>query len=82
MQKTQLAGHGLQFEGAAFEMVGGQPQRVRWQGTGGTGFALCSCGEASPVLTSGGARKRWHRDHKVAVEAACPIGRSAPSPAR
>lgn len=35
--------------------------------TAGTGHALCSCGELSPELASGGARRSWFKEHKSAA---------------
>lgn len=70
---TRVAGHTLRNEGAAFEMWTAFPQgearpiRVRWNGTSGIGFALCSCGARSPILNSANLRKAWHRNHKTEV---------------
>lgn len=64
MHKGPLRGHGLFFEGAAFDERG---RRVRTQGTGGTGHALCQCGATSDTLTSGGQRQEWHREHKTEI---------------
>ncbi|MFS0715509.1 hypothetical protein ABC337_04815 [Arthrobacter sp. 1P04PC] len=63
---TRLAGHELHGEGAAHDKRGA---RI-YQGTGGWGFALCSCGSKSDYLTSGNARKQWHRDHKDKIRTA------------
>jgi hypothetical protein len=54
-----LRRHTLLFEGRCID-------GFRW-GVGGEGPAGCSCGERSPVLPSGAARKRWHRRHKAAI---------------
>lgn len=55
-----LKRHTLLFEGRPITAS------FAW-GVGGSGPARCSCGETSPVLTSGADRKRWHRRHKAAV---------------
>ena len=68
-RNTLLDGHWLWWEGAPHDHRGG---RIGWNGTGGVGSAKCSCGELSPVLPSGAARKRWHREHKAALAAATP----------
>ena len=60
-QPNFLSGHTLWFEGAPHDA---ESKRIGWQVTGGTGSARCSCGELSPVLTSGQQRKAWHREHK------------------
>lgn len=68
-KSTQLAGHGLQAEGMPYVR---DPRTGTWVGTCMTweGHGLCSCGEASPVLPSNNARKRWHREvHKPEVRA-------------
>lgn len=59
----RVSGHTLRYEGAPIEKGGA------WT-TGGSGRAGCSCGAKSPVLDSGGKRKRWHREHKAEVLAA------------
>ncbi len=56
--------HGLWFEGAPHDDKG---HRIGWQGTSGVGRAVCRCGEMSPILPSGNARKAWHREHKRQV---------------
>lgn len=63
-----VPGHTLWVEGAPFELVDGKPRRIGWSGVGGVGAARCSCGTFSPVLPSGAARRRWHRDHKRQVQ--------------
>lgn len=63
MKATIVPGHGLQFEGRAYD------DDARWVLYGKTGRGLCSCGELSPVLPSIAARKRWHREHKAEVKA-------------
>ena len=70
-----VSGHGLQDEGAAFtsrqctEDVCHKAPTVRriGTGTGGAGHGLCACGALSEHLESGGARERWHREHKAAL---------------
>lgn len=64
MTSTQLRGHGLRAEGAAFTAAG--LRRYPGRG-GGPGHAKCACGARSPELPSQGARQRWHRDHKLAI---------------
>jgi hypothetical protein len=68
-KNTRVAGHELQSEGAAFTPNPGgrrfNPVRVSSNTVSGVGSAWCSCGKLSPVLTSGGARKKWHADHKA-----------------
>ena len=62
MKTNRLAGHTLPDEG-----------RVRGKGFRfvSDGVGLCSCGATSErMLTSDGARKRWHRQHKDEVRAA------------
>lgn len=71
---TRLPGHGLQSEGKPYERGGDEQDpwvRVGFGPHPGShiGVALCSCGEASPVLESDGQRKRWHREHKNQVRA-------------
>jgi hypothetical protein len=71
MRRTNLPGHALRSEGAAYYFYSeGKPERVWSFGTGRGGFALCECGETSPVLESAAARKRWHSAHKDAVRGA------------
>lgn len=61
---TQIPGHGLLGEGAAFDDNG---QRLHAH-TGNRGRAKCSCGALSEPLPSGYARRIWHRDvHKPSV---------------
>lgn len=55
----RVKGHGLRYEGAAFDEHGKYVGRGLREGRG-----KCSCGEFSPVLYSDSARKRWHREHK------------------
>jgi hypothetical protein len=66
---TRLAGHELLYEGAAHDSLGNRT-RLLYGGTSGEGRAKCSCGVLSKPLTSGRARKAWHRDHKADVLAA------------
>ncbi|PYY63638.1 hypothetical protein DEJ30_12045 [Curtobacterium sp. MCPF17_003] len=70
---TRVPGHELRSEGAAYRKGDRRGQHLRvtpgWT-TSGTGYALCSCGATSAVLTSGTKRKAWHRDHKNEVTAA------------
>lgn len=65
----RVPGHTLVYEGAPHVWNGRRYERaVRdgW-GVGGEGKGLCSCGATSKVLTTGAARKRWHREHREAV---------------
>lgn len=64
MTSRQVAGHALKHEGAPYEVVDDRPRRLF---STRVGMALCSCGTLSPVLQSGGQRKRWHREHKAKV---------------
>jgi hypothetical protein len=76
MRRTNIPGHALRSEGAAYECVAWAGTERRWQRVGygrgsHEGVALCECGETSPPLESDAARKRWHRDiHKPAVRGA------------
>ncbi|WP_159601603.1 hypothetical protein [Agromyces humi] len=63
---TRLAGHTLANEGAPFNDNGA---RIGYRGTSGEGRGKCSCGELSDVVASGGARRRWHADHKAEIAA-------------
>ena len=68
-KNTRLAGHELDGEGAAHDKRG-----IRiYRGTGGWGFAICSCGAKSEYLTSGNARKQWHRNHKQEIREAANV---------
>ncbi len=64
MAKSNLVpGHTLIGEGHAFG-----PEANRWaSGTGGKGYAKCSCGATSDVLDSANKRRQWHREHKLQV---------------
>ena len=63
-RNTRLSGHALWNEGRAFTQAPGG--RLNFADTR-TGIGVCECGEASPVLTSDSARKRWHAEHKANV---------------
>ena len=67
---TRLPGHELWSEGAPYRR--GDQAHVRcggWMlGTSGEGYAVCSCGATSEVLTSANKRKQWHRDHKQTIK--------------
>jgi hypothetical protein len=69
--QTALAGHGLLAEGKPFAHQDGTWIRAHGERTGA---GLCSCGEASPVLGTDAARRRWHNQHKE-WESGAPIGR-------
>lgn len=63
-KNTRLSGHTLQSEGSPFEWYDGG-EGARWvRSSTASGKARCSCGETSGVLSSTGARKRWHAAHK------------------
>jgi hypothetical protein len=71
MRRTNLPGHALRSEGAAYERNrDGDLARVHWNRTGGTGMAVCECGETSLVLESNRKRKAWHGRHKDQVRGA------------
>ena len=61
MRNTRVAGHALQAEGKPHEPNGEGGHMRAWRHAG---YALCSCGAASPELESDAARKRWHAVHK------------------
>jgi hypothetical protein len=66
---VRITGHTLAFEGAAHRWNGRRYERItlhRWS-VSGRGRALCSCGEVSPILETGNARKDWHRGHKLKI---------------
>lgn len=79
---TRLAGHSLLREGRAYHIdgcfecargrtdhvYGGHVTAVEY-GSMTQGHGRCSCGDASPCLDSGAARKRWHAEHKAEVRA-------------
>lgn len=69
MRRTNLPGHALQNEGAPYKRgeEGALYHAGRTLGTGGTGMAVCECGETSEVLESGGERRRWHIAHKEKI---------------
>ena len=58
--KTLVKGHTLLFEGDA---LGKSYSRC------GPGEGGCSCGARSDRLPSRAARKRWHKEHKVEMQA-------------
>ena len=63
MRRTALKGHALRSEGKPYAR--GSDEQEPWIRTGAwSGVALCECGETSPVLTTDGARRRWHAGHK------------------
>lgn len=74
----RVSGHTLAFEGAPYSSPecghGACTDESRvlrlhsmWGGVGGDGHGRCSCGAESDHLTSGAARKAWHREHKRQV---------------
>lgn len=76
MTSERVSGHTLRNEGAAFERRDGHHYRINVWSTFGDGYGLCSCGARSPILSSGGARKRWHREHKAEILASDAATRS------
>jgi hypothetical protein len=73
---TQVPGHGLLSEGAAYRCgqfscdhcAGrGGIVRVFNVGIGGQGHPRCACGWVGPWLASGAARRRAHNEHKKTV---------------
>lgn len=68
-KNTRVAGHELQFEGAAYVRTGNYYSRLLMASTGGRGVGKCSCGAVSEMLDSGNKRKQWHRGHKTAIQA-------------
>lgn len=58
----RVSGHTLLHEGDAYNEDG---KRKMYRPK--LGHGKCSCGEVSPLMSSNGARKRWHRLHKVAI---------------
>jgi hypothetical protein len=69
---TRLPGHGLLSEGKPHEQGGtsGRYERIFTAPFEKSGHGACSCGEASPVLESDSARRKWHRAHKDEIRAA------------
>ncbi len=65
MRRTSLRGHALQSEGKPYAPGETSPW-LRVYGSS-TGVALCECDETSPVLSSNGARQRWHAAHKEEI---------------
>lgn len=63
--------HSLRANGAPFNEDGTWVNPNNQKTTSGSGRALCSCGETSMVLSSGNARRDWHKGHKL-VEAMAP----------
>jgi hypothetical protein len=64
----RVPGHALDPQALARDEDGNpipmwkQPIRGR-----AAGRARCSCGEMSPVLDNGPARREWHQEHKLDV---------------
>lgn len=71
MRRTNLRGHALVNEGAAYE----RSDEGNWLKVYGswTGHGVCECGEASLVLDGNNQRKRWHAEHKDEIRAAAPV---------
>lgn len=61
---TRLVGHGLRYEGSAFEREG-----LRARDFSGPGMALCECGTYSPLIKNRAQRQQWHKDHKDDIRA-------------
>jgi hypothetical protein len=66
----RVAGHTLRFEGDSHHQPGCARCSALFPG-GRTrdnhGHGKCSCGEYGPCDDTNAARKRWHRQHKIAV---------------
>ncbi|MEV0584070.1 hypothetical protein [Nonomuraea sp. NPDC050310] len=71
-KSTRLSGHALRSEGKPFSWSSNDQQYVRTNALygheTGEGYALCSCGEASPWCRSNAERKRWHAIHKRRIQ--------------
>ena len=70
MRRTNLRGHALRSEGAAYIPGDEQP----WLRTPGhLGRGLCECDAVSLVMSSDSARRRWHARHKDEVRASLEV---------
>lgn len=71
---TIVRGHALRDEGAPYDEHG-RPRQTADGGVqhGGTGHALCECGQLSPLLASDRERKSWHRGHKAEIRDAVAV---------
>lgn len=58
--------HSLRANGAPFNEDGTWVNPNNRKTTSGSGRAACSCGETSPIFSSGSARRDWHKSHKLA----------------
>lgn len=64
---NRMPGHWLESEGAPHDKKGRRLGSLWGYSTSGDGYGKCSCGKLSPLLPSGMARKKWHREHKEAL---------------
>lgn len=64
---TRVVGHALWYEGGAHDDNGYPIDVGGWVTRSGPGRAKCECGDLSEVLTSGAARRAWHKAHKAEV---------------
>jgi hypothetical protein len=67
VRRTALPGHALRSEGKPYRLAGKDDGGLDVRATGSGGYGLCECGTSSGWLTSDGARKRWHKEHKEAI---------------
>ena len=77
MKNTRLSGHGLRKEGKPYVLglcrLCMTESSLIWSDEyggrtrSGEGHGLCSCGVMSPHMESDNQRRRWHKDHKRAV---------------
>ena len=59
----RIAGHTLLGDGRPYEWFLGRNEM--YHADGPVGRAQCSCGEASELLPTTVARRRWHDQHKA-----------------
>ena len=67
MRRTALPGHALRSEGKPYRLSDPDDGGLDVRAPGSGGYGLCECGISSGWLTSDGARKRWHKEHKEAI---------------
>lgn len=92
--RGRVHGHGLRCRGEAYlasdcyedrcsTNVGHTPHQANgptYDSVRGDGHAVCQCGAMSPHLTTGAARKRWHRRHKARLVLGQPEPADQPRP--